>query len=136
MSEKKEKNVSILQAVTIYACFAGEWNTKMTSQSKLDPFSCIVVQGPEKRPTSLLWKGTTSEGKIQGQKLFALVNRAVAKLYLSEKKLEWGGGGSGTLSELEKQLFSRDILLTFAKRPEKPLVKTREIRTLVKFCTL
>ena len=29
-------------------------NTEITSQSKLDPFSCIVVHEPEKRPTSLL----------------------------------------------------------------------------------
>jgi len=47
-----------------------EWNTEMTSQSELDPFSCIVVHGPKKCPTSLLWKGTTSEGKIKGQKTF------------------------------------------------------------------
>ena len=67
--------------------------------------------------------------KSRVKNFFALVNREVAKVYLSEKIL--GRGGCGTLSELEKQLFSRDILLTFAKRPEKPLVKTREIRTLV-----
>ena len=64
------KNGSILQSLAVYACFLGEWNPEMTSQSKLDPFSCTVVHGPKKRPTSLLWKGTTTEWKIQGQKLF------------------------------------------------------------------
>jgi len=29
-----------------------EWNTEMTSLNKLDPFPCIVVHGPKKRPTS------------------------------------------------------------------------------------
>ena len=95
----------------------GEWNPKMTSQSKLDSFPCIavitvepagkasfvlgciqtrlmgqynakwpislvymwkplitvitaiVVHGPKKRQTSLPFNGTTSEGKIEGQRL-------------------------------------------------------------------
>ena len=59
----------------LYTCFELEWNNEMTSQSKLDPFSCIVVHGPRKPPTSLLCKGTTSEGKMQGQKLFRQSNQ-------------------------------------------------------------
>ena len=47
MSEKKEikKNGSILQPLTVYACFMGKWNTEMMSESKIDPYSCIVVRG-------------------------------------------------------------------------------------------
>ena len=48
----------------------GELNPEMMSQSDLDPYSCIVVHGPKKHPTSLLWKGARFEGKIQGQKRF------------------------------------------------------------------
>ena len=49
MSEKKEikKNGSILQPLTVYACFMGKWNTEMMSESKIDPYSCIVVRGPK-----------------------------------------------------------------------------------------
>ena len=36
-----------------------------------------------------------------------------------------------TLSELEKQLFSRDFRLSLAKRPEKPLVKTQAILKII-----
>ena len=56
-------------SLSVYACFVGEWNTEMMSQCKLDPISYIVIYGPKKYPTSLLWKATTSAGKIQGQKL-------------------------------------------------------------------
>ena len=50
--------------------FRGRMKPEKTPQSKLDPFSRIVVHGPKNCPTALLWKGTTSEGKMQGQKLF------------------------------------------------------------------
>ena len=66
-------------------------NTEMTSQSKLDPFSCIVVHEPEKRPTSLLWKGTTSEGKIQGHELFRPSKQGGSHSLFKQKYL--GGGG-------------------------------------------
>ena len=59
---KRRKNGSILQSLAVYACMF-----VVASQSKLDPFSFIVVHGPKKRPTTLLW---TSEGKVQGQKRF------------------------------------------------------------------
>ena len=51
-------------------CLLGKWNTEMTSQSKLDSFACIVIHATKKRPTSLFWKGTTSEPKNPDQKLF------------------------------------------------------------------
>ena len=79
-------------------------NTEMTSQSKLDPFSCIVVHEPEKRPTSFLWKGTTSKGKIQGQKLFRPSKQGGSQSLFKQKNL--GGRVSGTLSELET-VFTR-----------------------------
>ena len=63
--QKQYKNQAFCKKKKLYLsvcpCFAREWNTDMTWQSKLDPFSCIVVHGPKKRPTSLLWKGTTTE---------------------------------------------------------------------------
>lgn len=37
--------------LSVYASFMGVWNPEMTSQSKQDPFSCIVVHRPKKRPT-------------------------------------------------------------------------------------
>ena len=49
--------------------------TEMTSQSRLDPFSCIVVHGPKKRPISLLLKGTTSKVKVRGQNRFRQSNQ-------------------------------------------------------------
>ena len=39
-------------------------------EGKLNPFFCSVVHGPKERPTFLLSKDTTCEGKIQGQKRF------------------------------------------------------------------
>ena len=42
-------------------------------------------------PTSLLQKGTISEGKIQGQKLFCHSKLAVAKVHLCEKHF-WVSG--------------------------------------------
>lgn len=67
VSEKKEQIGLIFQILTVYACFMGEWNSKMTSQSKPDPFSSIVVHGPQNPLTSLLRKVTT-EGKIHNPK--------------------------------------------------------------------
>ena len=79
---KKKKALSL----SFYTCFELEWNNEMTSQSKLDPFSCTVVHGPRKRPTSLLWIGTTSEGKnTRATNVFAKVTRAVAKVYFCGK---------------------------------------------------
>ena len=64
----------------------------MTSESKLGPFS--IGNWSEKRSTSLLLKDTTSEGKIEGQNVFAIVKRTLAKVKLAKKI--WGA--SGTLS--------------------------------------
>jgi len=41
------KNGSILQPLTVYACFMGKWNTEMMSESKIEPYSCIVVRRPK-----------------------------------------------------------------------------------------
>jgi len=60
-----------MQSLTIYECFASEWNTEMMSQSKLDPSSFIIVHGPKKHRTSLLWNGITSEIKIQQKFIYA-----------------------------------------------------------------
>ena len=35
-------------SLTLYACLVSKWNPEIMSQSKLDPFSCIVVHGPKK----------------------------------------------------------------------------------------
>ena len=78
-------------SLCVYACFAREWNTKKTSQSKLDPFSCLV-HGPKKRPASLPWKGTTSEGKIQAQEHFQQSNQASTESLFSAKKKIGGLG--------------------------------------------
>ena len=60
----------------------------MTSRSKLDAFSFIVLHGPKERQTCLLSKGTTSEGKIQGQKRFRQSNRGSGKS-LFVRKTSW-----------------------------------------------
>ena len=69
-----------MQSLTIYECFASEWNTEMMSQSqsKLDPSSFIIIHGPKKPLISLFWNGITSEIKIQQKFIYA-------------KKI-WGGG--------------------------------------------
>ena len=85
LSERGGKKRTDFAIYHFYAWFVGQWNPEMTSQSKLNPFSNIVVHGSKKSPTSLFWKSATSEGKIQGQNR-ARVNRAVEKVYLSEKK--------------------------------------------------
>ena len=89
MSEKKEQIGLIIQILTVYACFMGEWNTKMTSQIKLDPFSSIVVHGPKRHPTSLLWKGTTPEGKIRSQKAFHQSKQGSSQSLFMPKRF-WG----------------------------------------------
>ena len=43
-------------------------------QSKLDPFSCIVVHGPKKAPNSLTLKGYNIRRKNPGLKLFRQSN--------------------------------------------------------------
>ena len=50
---------ALRKTLSVCVCFAREWNNEMTSQSKLDPVSWIVIHGPKMRPTSFLWKGTT-----------------------------------------------------------------------------
>lgn len=64
----------------------------MTSQSELDTFSCIVVHGSKKRPASLLWKGTTYEGKILGQKRFRHSKQGSSEKIIYAKKI-WGHFG-------------------------------------------
>jgi len=86
----------ILLSLSACACFVSEWNTEMTSQSKLDPFSCIIaIHGPKKCPTSSPRKGTTSEGKIQGQKPPCQSNWGQQRRFITEKK-NIGGFNSGT----------------------------------------
>ena len=70
--QKQETNQAFCKkrklSLSVCACFVREWNTE--SQSRLDPFSCVIFHWPKNCPTSLFWKGTTSEEKIQGHKLF------------------------------------------------------------------
>ena len=73
-------------SLSVYACFAREGNIEMTSPSKLTQFSCIVVHGPKKLP-----KGTTSEGKIRGQKRFRQSNQGTSES-LFMRKTFWGLG--------------------------------------------
>ena len=85
---EKEKSGSILQSLTVYACFVNEWNPEITSQCKLDTFSFIVVHWPKRRPTSLPWKGYNICRKGPGASTFSpcIVNRTVEKVYLCKKK--------------------------------------------------
>ena len=55
----------------------------MTSESKLGPFA--IGHWSEKRPTSLLLKDTTSEGKIEGQKRFRHSKQDISESLFSEK---------------------------------------------------
>ena len=80
------------KAISLCACFAREWNTEGTSQSKSDPFFCILVNAPKKRPTSLLWKRKTSEGKIQSQKLFRQGNQGSRERFFFYVKAILGVG--------------------------------------------
>ena len=97
----RKKNRLTLQSFTVYACFVGKWNPEMASQRKLDPFSCIVTHGPklERRPTFLLWKGTTPEGKIQGQKLFRQSKQGSSESLFMRKKI-FGASGSLRLTQI------------------------------------
>ena len=58
---------------------------EMMSQRKLDFFSCIVIHGPKKHPTSLLWKVQHLKEKSRAKNFLARVMRAVRKIYLCEK---------------------------------------------------
>ena len=68
----------------------------MPSQSKLDPFSCVVVHGPKKCTTSCFERVQHLKEKSRAKNVFAMVNRAVAKVYLCIKKKL---GVSGTLNK-------------------------------------
>ena len=95
-SEWEERvNGSILQSFTVYACFVGEWNPDMSSQSKLDPFSCVVVHGPKKCTTSCLGRVQHLKEKSRAKNFFAMVNRG--KFIYAKKKL-------GVSSTLNKEL--------------------------------
>jgi len=84
----------------------------MTSQSKLDPFSFIVVHGPKtKNPTSLLQKGTTSEGKILGQKRFRQSNQGSCNNnYSFRRKTFWGY----LALKASQEVRQRQVILHFA----------------------
>ena len=60
-------------------------NTEMTSETKLGSFS--IGHWSEKRPTSLLLKDTTSEGKIEGQKRFRHNKQDISESLFSENNL-------------------------------------------------
>ena len=62
----------------------------MTSQSKLDPFSSIVVHGPQNPLTSLPRKVTT-EGKIHNPKRFHKSKQGSSQSLFMPKKF-WGFG--------------------------------------------
>ena len=59
------------------------------SQSKLDTLSCFVIHGPEKHPTPCFVRVQHLKKKSRAKNFFAIVNGAVAKVYLYEKKF-WG----------------------------------------------
>ena len=68
-----KKNGSMLQSITAYACFVGEWNPEMTSQNKLGPFSVLSSIGQKSAQLPSFEKvQRLGKGKIQGQKLFCL----------------------------------------------------------------
>ena len=67
-------------SLPVWACFVRKRNTEMTSQSELDPFSCIVVHGPE--------KVQYTKEKSRVKNVLAIVIRAVAKVFLWKKF--WG----------------------------------------------
>ena len=66
-------------SLPVWACFARKWNTEMTSQSELDPFSCIAVHGPEKEQHA--------KEKSRVKNVLAIVIRAVAKVFFWKKFL-------------------------------------------------
>ena len=69
-SVKKESYLSLC------ACFAREWDTKMTSKVSLThAFSCFVVHGPKKAPNSLTLKRHKIRRKNPGSKLFCQSNQ-------------------------------------------------------------
>ena len=65
----------------------------MPSQSKLDPFSCVVVHGPKKCTTSCFEKVQHLKEKSRAKNFFAMVNRG--KFIYAKKKF----GVSGTLNK-------------------------------------
>ena len=90
-------------------CFMPKWNTEMTSQSR--PILLCYHPWAKKAPTSLFWKGTTSEGKIQGQKLFHDLNQGSSKSLLMPKKFE---GFRSTLSSCNLPLFLWRAIIQFS----------------------
>ena len=52
---EEEKNVSIFQFLTFYACFVGEWNDEMASQTKRDPCFERVQHLKEKLTAKTFW---------------------------------------------------------------------------------
>ena len=92
VSEKKGKNWLILLTLTVYACLMGEGNTAMTSQSKLDPFPCIVIHGSKCAKLPCFARVQHLKEKSRAKNFFSIVNRAVAKVYLSKKI--WGISGT------------------------------------------
>ena len=89
VSERKEKNGLIWQSLLVYACFVGKWNPEVMPLSKLDPLSCIAIHRPKKCPTSVPFKGTISEGKIQDQKRFHHSEQGRTKSLFTQKNI-WG----------------------------------------------
>ena len=75
-------------SLSVYACFACKWNNEMRSQSQLDPFSCIVVHVPKKRPTSYFGEVKHLKEKSRAKNYFTKVIRAVVKVYLCQKNLQ------------------------------------------------
>ena len=91
----REKNRLLLQSLTVYANLVSCANKTLRwcGHKELDPLSCIVVHGAKKCPTSLLWNGTTSEGKIQSQKLFCHSKQDSSETLFMQQKIL---GVSGT----------------------------------------
>ena len=71
----RKKNVLILQSLTVYA-----WNPKMTSQSKLDPFSCDVILDQKSTQVPCLKRVEHLKEKSRAKNFLTTVNRAVEKV--------------------------------------------------------
>ena len=76
----RKKNVLILQSLTVYA-----WNPKMTSQSKLDPFSCDVILDQKGIQVPCLKRVQHLKEKSRAKNFLTTVNRAVEKVNLCKQ---------------------------------------------------
>ena len=84
---RRKKKLDRFYQSLLFVCFVGEWNPEMTSQSKLDPFSFIVVHGPKSAQLPCFEGALHLKETCKAKNFFAIVNRPVAKAYLCEKEI-------------------------------------------------